>query len=718
MRVAALVWLLVELCLVGCGRRPAEAPPVTPPPRAVSEEPRAWQFTGPGTNLKDVPVALTVDDERAQRVAYRRASLVESYRRHGDHAADWDAEVTELLEACAELAGQWPPPNTEQLLARCRAVEQAGCQDAHLLRVTAELAGGDVAPGWHAERGAKLVALAGERPMTPNARPIEALGKLIAREAASAAPKAAKLRARLVEWITAAAAEPLTSEGWQRSLYGRVTAAEPVFDHDTAQALIDRLADEPVDPWLRSVLTGWAKRRLAWLARGGGYADTVTEAGAREFERWMRDAYPDLVAAHHLHPEWPEAASELIDVAMAGYAPAADTARQWFDQAVAAQIDYRGAYDRYLWSLLPRWGGSHEAILEVVRECIYADHYATDVPLYVLSGLKLIWELDEDQTVWDTPHLWQDLSHFSDQWAASLGERPGATAVQGMKAAFAAKTGRDAEAWELLGGVSDEELWLAVDAVGGSALRLREGLYAKFGAAREEIALARARETSDRRAAIEAYEAALAKDPDYYDAEAVKAKIASYRRRQEQETSADWVEVSLDDPNGPDWTAACEFRTTDDGAIYAPTDPVAANPAWIAPEPGFAFRGEFETELRVRFGDPSGAPTVLVWIHDRSTSPRFVQFELRPAEGVAVAKSADAEVGRREFTVTPVCQLRLRCRQRQATLTLNDEELFRLEVPPRAGGISALPPFGFGVEFGAKPAVVKFDQLRVRQLKE
>ncbi len=66
----------------------------------------------------------------------------------------------------------------------------------------------------------------------------------------------------------------------------------------------------------------------------------------------------------------------------------------------------------------------------------------------------------------------------------------------------------------------------------------------------------------------------------------------------------------------------------------------------------------------------------------------------------------------------PVCRLRLRCHQREATLTLDDEELFRLELPPRPGGISEVPPFGFGVEFGAKPAVVKFDQLRVRQLKE
>src|SRR5690606_9898351 len=72
-----------------------------------------------------------------------------------------------------------------------------------------------------------------------------------------------------------------------------------------------------VDPWLINMMRGELEIVLAWKARGGGWANTVTEQGWEEFFRQLENARGHLAAAHAAHPEFPEAATKMITVAMA-----------------------------------------------------------------------------------------------------------------------------------------------------------------------------------------------------------------------------------------------------------------------------------------------------------------------------------------------------------------------------------------------------------------
>jgi tetratricopeptide (TPR) repeat protein len=134
------------------------------------------------------------------------------------------------------------------------------------------------------------------------------------------------------------------------------------------------------DPWMAHMMTGILHIKQAWGHRGGGTADTVTQEGWRMFEVELAKAVIELQAAHALYPDRPEAATQMITVAMAGHAPAGTDERHWLDEALKAQFDYLPAYDYYEWTLRPRWGGSLNEMVRFAHECAQTERYDTEVP--------------------------------------------------------------------------------------------------------------------------------------------------------------------------------------------------------------------------------------------------------------------------------------------------------------------------------------------------
>ena len=144
-----------------------------------------------------------------------------------------------------------------------------------------------------------------------------------------------------------------------------------------------------IDAWLSLMVQGRARRDEAWKARGSGFGESVAPAGWREFHAKLSEAREAFTRAWELHPEYPEAASDMIAVAMA--APLDDVRREprrWFDRAMAAQMDYLPAYTAYLWSLRPRWGGSLRSVYAFGVECLDTGRFDTQVPLHFLRALR------------------------------------------------------------------------------------------------------------------------------------------------------------------------------------------------------------------------------------------------------------------------------------------------------------------------------------------
>ncbi|MEN6406812.1 MAG: hypothetical protein ABFC77_10100 [Thermoguttaceae bacterium] len=140
------------------------------------------------------------------------------------------------------------------------------------------------------------------------------------------------------------------------------------------------------DPWIVHLLAGRAFVARAWHHRGGDWGYKVTRENWKLFEENLQKAAHEYAEALKLHPENPEPASLMIPVAMG--LNDRQTVQEWFDKAVAAEIDYMPAYDNLRWALRPRWHGSHEIMYRWGCRCADTQRYDTNVPLVLLDVLN------------------------------------------------------------------------------------------------------------------------------------------------------------------------------------------------------------------------------------------------------------------------------------------------------------------------------------------
>jgi hypothetical protein len=133
-----------------------------------------------------------------------------------------------------------------------------------------------------------------------------------------------------------------------------------------------------LEPWAEDTLRGEAYVLIGWKQRGGDWASKVTDEGWKGFAENLELARRHLREAWQAKPDRPYAAARMITVAMAGVD--GENTREWFDRAVAVQVDYLPAYSAYRWALRPRWGGSHEELLAFGEECLQTGRFDTIVP--------------------------------------------------------------------------------------------------------------------------------------------------------------------------------------------------------------------------------------------------------------------------------------------------------------------------------------------------
>lgn len=159
--------------------------------------------------------------------------------------------------------------------------------------------------------------------------------------------------------------------------------------------------------WIRRTLVGMTEVELAWGERGSGWASEVKPEGWAGFKAHLLVARDELTAAWKLRPDRPEAAAKMITVAMAGAAAPGETPRLWFDRAVAAQFDYEPAYTALMWSYRPRWGGSHEWMLQFGKACVATRRFDTGVPLHLYDAC---WAMETEGVRWQTLYRRPDIA--------------------------------------------------------------------------------------------------------------------------------------------------------------------------------------------------------------------------------------------------------------------------------------------------------------------
>lgn len=176
---------------------------------------------------------------------------------------------------------------------------------------------------------------------------------------------------------------------WRLAAYAIDLHTQPQFD--VLETVAEKMmADKSLDPWTANMFRAEVCHRRAWKGRAG--ARRVSE----EFSNDMRKASKHFRIAHKLHPEHPNAAGYLIDIAMSGHDNESEAT--WFQRAIEAQFDYEFAYDRMLWSLRPEWGGSNKQKLAFGKLCAETEQYATMMPLKLFKAFSDVKQKGVDWT--------------------------------------------------------------------------------------------------------------------------------------------------------------------------------------------------------------------------------------------------------------------------------------------------------------------------------
>ena len=157
---------------------------------------------------------------------------------------------------------------------------------------------------------------------------------------------------------------------------------------------------EKIHPWLKNMLLGYKYDLLAWQSRGAATANRVSEGGWRGFKENSQKAADHFTKAWELDPTVPYAAVGMIGVA-GGSGIGGLSARDWFDRAVEARMDYYFAYSGLANFLQPKWGGREDSIREFGRECIATKRFDTDVPFKFILLLHFV-----DREMGDCGAIW------------------------------------------------------------------------------------------------------------------------------------------------------------------------------------------------------------------------------------------------------------------------------------------------------------------------
>ena len=405
--MAAIGWLLA-------GASTAQA---TPNPVALELPPRLTEVDMPVTQDRDL-LRVFLD--------HRRRIYIGGYLASDDRDPRWDAEAVKLAEALAHTTTAYffsvneRPDEIQTFDLDTREDEAQALIDlgAHGPIINYMLA-------WafdgrtDKEKTAKYARMNG-----PDFLADETFHPLVrfwmARRQARVIPE--EVGPDFWRTISTAAAQatvgPFVHPAERRDVYRAIwTECFEDQSFEVRQKFIELLRAQPgADPWLTAALEGGHARETAWDRRGRGYASEVDAVGWTGFEENLVVAREALIQATELQPDFPEPYSALIQVAMGGEVQGDESPRYWFDRATAAQPDWFPALRRMMWALRPRWGGSHQEMLDLGLERLALNRFDTDIPgsfWYALEQIERD-EKDPDRRIWLDPKVQDGLDRYFD----------------------------------------------------------------------------------------------------------------------------------------------------------------------------------------------------------------------------------------------------------------------------------------------------------------
>ncbi|HZR19320.1 MAG TPA: hypothetical protein VFE51_18675 [Verrucomicrobiae bacterium] len=156
---------------------------------------------------------------------------------------------------------------------------------------------------------------------------------------------------------------------------------------------------------------GAAEIGMAWVDRGGGFANTVKDKGWEGFRRHLDQAEPLLNTAWKMNPTNAETAYRMMQLEL-GQGRGRERMQEWFSRAMALATNYYDAANLMSFYLEPRWYGSEATALEFARSCVASTNWGGTVPLVLRSlhySLARYYNQTESPSYWHRPQVWADV---------------------------------------------------------------------------------------------------------------------------------------------------------------------------------------------------------------------------------------------------------------------------------------------------------------------
>jgi hypothetical protein len=622
----------------------------------------------------DDPKCYTQRDYHRGEKEFAQRMFVEAYKAVGKHDLKWDAAAVKFLDAfCVEYAygevdrlySEREPISFEEMRAMGKGLVDLGCDDPLVTFVRA----------LHARSTPE------SRALMEQAIPPMIERKYPAFDIAHAArmammPLNRERDAKAIEnYNTMAQTYTL------QSLCGKIPDADLRYlliasEFVLAGASSEEKADfsasleksKDANPWLAAALRGWLETEAAWDERGSGWANAVGEDQWKKFGEHLRIARDYLTRAQSMHPEFPEAASEMISVAMGAGRELNEKERDWFDKAVKAQFDFGPAFKAYILSLYPKWGGSHREMFQFGEECLATQRFDTDVPMRLMG---VVHDIDVDSagnlTTYSIPEVRAAVRKFLDQAAEKTPKQEARDYLASYHVALAMRAEKWEEAADVLNKIGDRlrpEAFARMNAWAPAAIgqiRIMNSKYAKAAAEAE----GNVRTQTD--AAIAGYADLSAKLPKD-DLSQIFLKLRLYSLKYQKDLVAgDWVTINPTTEFVPWVVVFGDFKVAADGSTVATAD--SEGRAMLLCRTNFG--QSYEIRLKIGSPDPKNPSRAVVFLQSNEFASNVV--------GVDLAKSST-------FTRSPV----LGNAPQEAHATIGNENELHVLVPPRQRGHAAV----------------------------
>lgn len=367
------------------------------------------------------------------RLRWNMETLVGAYLNTGERDERWNEPATNLLARFALIrSSKEDIDDTQLILLRADAREAVGngCKDPLVLYLYARYAAPEL-PGATEESIADAFRKAAEAMKDTRYPPIRhfyiylraAENLWTARKGNDAWPEVSVYRQMAGGYLTGALKDPdIPQEEVLEACrdFSTVVKDNPVQFNRMWQPIEAELVQHWPDQAFVHLLQGTARITAAWNARGGGYANKVTQEGWTGFATNLALATKSLETAWKLDPNNAEIAAEMMRVEL-GEGKGIERLNLWFNRAMNVSSNYYRACETKLLYLDPKWYGSPQAMLEFGRECVASEKWGGNVPLILMDAHRSLsrYAADEGMTnYWRQPSVWRDIKSSFDRFFA------------------------------------------------------------------------------------------------------------------------------------------------------------------------------------------------------------------------------------------------------------------------------------------------------------